>query len=239
MGSVGSGRNGIYSSSRDRGAIGPLASAQGYEDMSIFYCSPIVLDLQGVTGLDQIANLASPHLYSFDASRTVIFDMNGDGYKDLTEWLAPELGLLVFPSWPGAVTGEAGNWTWVGPISGQDLIGTVGGYRNGFERFRAFDQNANMRVEGGELAGLFIWKDLNGNAVPDAGELAKPEELNVAELVIPESGLEGSFTRTDMTTGNMWDWWPTYAPLRPVPGKAAPGKTSYWEPMTLSTSQHN
>ena len=235
MGTVGSGRGATYSSSVGRGGIGLLASAHGYEDLPITYASPIVLDFENALSPDQIANAASPHLYSFDESHTAIFDMNGDGYKDLTEWLAPGLGLLVFPSWPGAVTGEPGSWTWVGPISGQDLIGTVGGYRNGFERLRAFDQNADSRVEGGELAGLFIWTDTNGDAVPDAGELAKPDELDVAELVIPESGIEGSFTRTDMTTGNMWDWWPTYAPLRPIPEKSALGKAAYWNPAALSS----
>ena len=228
------GRGWGINSSLDPGPIAGLAAVHGYEGMSILSMSPIVLDVFGTADPGQMSGVAAPHPYSLDTSRTAVFDIDGDGYAELAEWVGPDIGLLVFPSGPGAVISGPGGWTWVGEISGRDLIGTVGGYRNGFEHLQAFDLDHNMRVNSDELSPFFIWIDANGNGVPDTGELSKPAELSIAELVIPESGSEGSFSRVNETTGAMWDWWPSYAPLRPNPGKKSTGKTAYWEPVELT-----
>jgi len=222
------GRGVPWNSSRERGPIAELAAAGGYEDLPIIFMSPVVLDVYDAASPDQIDSMATPHPYTLDTARTAIFDINGDGYPDLTEWVAANLAILVIPAMPECIFELERMWQCPHPISGRDLVGTGGGYRNGFERLRVYDLDQDSRVKGVELAPFYLWTDLNGNAVADTGELFKPEDLGITELVIPESGLEGTFVRADTSTGAMWDWWPTYAPLRRSPGKAA-----YWQQITL------
>jgi hypothetical protein len=228
-----SGRSWAFSSSVDRGAIGFLASCGGYEDLPIIFTSPVVLDVSGGASPDQITAAATPHPYSLDTTRTAVFDIDGDGYVDLTEWVNADLALLVVPASPECIFELERLWTCPQPISGRDLVGTVAGYRSGFERLLAFDADHNLRIAGQELAPFYLWVDVNGDAVANTGELFKPEDLNVTELVVPESGSEGSFVRGDTTTDAMWDWWPTFAPLRPNPGRKSGAKVTYWESVEL------
>jgi hypothetical protein len=45
----------------------------------------------------------TPHLFSFDDTYTAFIDLKNTGYKVLTEWVGPGVGLLVSPVSPKSI----------------------------------------------------------------------------------------------------------------------------------------
>jgi hypothetical protein len=178
------------------------AGSRGLEVLAYRTHSPLLLDFLGVGVREQM----EPHPYTFDASRTALFDIDADGYEELVEWPAPSMGILVASLLPkgGALKS----------LSGLDLLGTVGGFRNGFERLAVFDVDSDGRVAGDELLSLNVWTDANGNAQVDPGELFSPADLGISEISTQHDGVQGSFVQNQQTK-TVWDWWPTYVSVRP------------------------
>ncbi|MBI4333943.1 MAG: hypothetical protein HY673_21995 [Chloroflexi bacterium] len=194
-------------------ARAPALISAGHESLDSLYTSPLILDLKGDGSLPVAGGIAPPHPGLFDRSRHTLFDIDGDGYPDLTEWVGPEVGILVLPV-SGRIVESGGVLTWSGPISALDLIGNAGGYRSGFEHLSILDANGDGAVNGQELIPLFVWRDDNENGRPEAGEILRPADLQIESLSLEHRGHEGSYVRGGQSL-KMWDWWPTFLLAKP------------------------
>lgn len=133
-----------------------------YKLTNTIFTSPLVLDMNGDGKLEASNGKWLPHLY--EKSPIAQFDMNGDGFTELVEWVGPNDGLLLVYKEGKEVTGN-------------DLFGEAGGWNNGYEKLRLYDANEDLVLNGEELAELSIWQDKNSNAKVDDGEIASLEEL--------------------------------------------------------------
>lgn len=165
------------------------------------WVSPLVLDLSG-SGEEA---LFKPHPYIFHEGPFAQFDIDGDGFNELMEWIRPGFGLLI--------TKPAGSMP--EPVNGRDLLGTTGGYLNGFERLLAFDINQDGVVSGFELNFLTCGID-DGDALPEEGEWSSLPTLGIPMLRTIHEGVRGSFIREDQSEGIMWDWFPSRVLGRPA-----------------------
>ena len=180
------------------GSFGPTKFNLGgsnYEVSDIGSVSPLVLDFNGDGELAASGGLWQPHPARITGPYTV-FDLDGDGFADICEWIGPGDALLT--------SSES-------PSDGRDLFGTANGWKDGYERLSAqFDWDGNGTVEGDEIAILCAWRDFNGNGIADPGEVALLTELGITALSITPT--DGQATFTDSTGDHkMWDWWPNVA----------------------------
>jgi hypothetical protein len=131
------------------------------------YIPPVILDLDG-DGFELIAARKSG----------IYFDWDGDGLREQTGWAGPDDGFLVFDR-----DGD-------GQITHADEIafGVVGGKKDPFmsdlEGLRAFDTNGNGSLDAGDaaFAQFGVWRDLDSDAVVDAGELQSLEDVGLTAL---------------------------------------------------------
>ena len=137
------GRGAVWSSAADA-----LSVPAGYQAAGSKLVSPLILDLTGTGQADVAQQNVNPHPFSFSQSHATLFDMDGDGFVDYTEWVGPGAALLVHPTSPQTITKINGHLIWHGPLSGANLLGTVGGYQNGFEHLSIFDTNHDGRISG-------------------------------------------------------------------------------------------
>lgn len=187
----------------------------GYRPVESTLVSPLILDLRG-TGRPDVANqTVDAHPSSFSPVHTTLFDITADGFVDFTEWVGPGAGLLIHPTAADTITSTHGQLAWQGPLNGANLLGTVGGYQNGFEHLAMFDTDHDGRISGAELNQLYVWTDTNGNGTIDPGELHTPQSLGITALALQHTGNTGSYTRNG-TTERMWDWWPTFLQVFPT-----------------------
>lgn len=189
----------------------PGAEFPGVEALGSAYVSPLLLNLEGDPIPDVPGGELDPHPFGFSPGRTAWFDIDGDGYPDLTEWPGPGLGFLVHA--PGGLPPPV--------LSGADLIGDAGGFQDGFEHLAAFDLDGDGKVAGAELADLLVWRDANSDARQDPSEWLTPAALRLEALYLAHTGAEGSCLAGGRL-GRLWDWWPTFCTARPVaPGPKA------------------
>jgi len=161
------------------------------------YVSPLVLDADGDGVLGASRGLWNPHPARLTGPYAA-FDIDGDGFIDVTEWVAPGDALLT---------------TNPEPTSGKHLIGTTGGWPDGFAHLRAvFDLNHDGKIEGEELDPLYLWRDTNGNATAEPNEVMTVKAAGITSInAAPASDLISSFRRSDGSSSSVWDWWPNYA----------------------------
>lgn len=158
--------------------------------------SPIIIDLDGNGKPDVTKGEWLPHAPKFFAKKTALFDITGDGKVEFMEWLGPKDGLLVLPELNGDVK------------NGHNLFGTAGGYKDGYAKMALnldFDENGWIEKE--ELAGLYIWRDKNGDAQAQKKELKKIQLYGIKKISVHHDKfssicyMNGKKTKT-------WDWWP-------------------------------
>jgi Ca2+-binding RTX toxin-like protein len=128
--------------------------------------SPIILDLDG-NGV-QTEGLNS----------NVHFDHDGNGFSELTGWVAPGDGLLVYDKNSNGMIDDGSE------LFGNNSKLTDGLAENGFRALQAFDSNHDGVVDENDVGfeKLQIWKDSNGNGLTDAGELLSMAEAGVKAL---------------------------------------------------------
>lgn len=161
--------------------------------------TPIVLDMDGDGKLEASAGQWLPHAMK-ETEKLVAFDMDCDGFDDLTEWVGPNDGLLV------AYNG--------GEMTAANLFGNEGGcYKNGYEKLSLLDTNRDGKLTADEMQTLSIWQDKNGNAQVDQGEVASVASLGITEIQVNHKNLVSSFIHNG-TRKVMWDWNPCVAPVK-------------------------
>lgn len=164
------------------------------------FTSPIVLDMDG-DGKLQASN-GNWHPHDYTGAKVAVFDINGDGFDEVTEWVGPKDGLLLIH--------EEGK-----TINGRTLFGDADGFTHGFEKLKAYDANNDGQLAGEELNILSIWLDKNGNAQPEAGEITAVKDLGITSIKVTHEGFASSFERNGKTQ-KMWDWYPTFFRVKKV-----------------------
>lgn len=138
-------------------------------------------------------------------SAQVAFDADGSGLERKWGWITPKAGWLVYDhEGKGKIT------------SGLQLVGAVTFWifwENGYQALSALDDNGDGILTGGELKGLAVWQDRNGNGISDPGEVVSLASLGITALSVNcqthKSGIafnpEGA-TFKDGTTRPTYDW---------------------------------
>jgi hypothetical protein len=157
------------------------------------------------------------HVADLLSSKQVPFDLDGTGRPQRYQWLRPDAALLVWdPKRSGRIA------------SGHDFFGSVTWWifsRSGYQALAALDDDHDGWLSGGELSGLALWFDRNGNGMSDPGEVIPIERTDVAALAVQPDGWETGMAMTgagvrmkDGSTRPSWDW---------VPGRARPILSSF------------
>ena len=111
------------------------------------------------------------------------FDLAGDGRAERWPWVNPSTGILVWdPERTGRIT------------SGTQLFGTATWsmyWRDGYEALAALDDNRDQRLAGRELNGLAVWRDRDGNAVSDPGEVLPLSAYGITGIATAPEGRRG------------------------------------------------
>lgn len=137
------------------GSQGPFASAPNA-------ASPVVLDLDG-DGVELTT-------YN-DTTTTTFFDIDGDGFAQRTAWVGSDDGLLARD------LDESGAIEAVDELFGSPSV-------DGFALLAALDDNGDHVINQYDDAwsDLIIWKDANGDAVSQSGELHTLASLNIVSI---------------------------------------------------------
>lgn len=109
-----------------------------------------------------------------DPSARVRFDLDGSGRQLEWPWITPNAAWLVFdPQQTGKITSSIqmfGNRSF--------LLFCADGY----ESLSLLDDDANGSINGSELSGLALWRDLNSNGISDPGEVKPVSEYGISAL---------------------------------------------------------
>ena len=143
--------------------------------------------------------------------RNVTFDLGGDGRAEQWPWVGPRTGILV---WDPKHTGRV--------ESGRQLFGTATWsmiWRNGYEPLAALDDDRDGWLAGRELAGIAVWRDGNGNAQSEPGEVTPVREYGITRIAARPAGKVSGvpansqgLQRTDGSWLPTYDWTPTSLP---------------------------
>jgi hypothetical protein len=140
------------------------------EPMQPQVVSPIIFPLRGPAPLDA---LLAP-------GRVVSFDLAGNGVPARWPWVNSDAGFLVWdPENKQRIE------------SGRQLFGSVSWWmfwRDGYQAMAALDDDGNGWLEGDELAGIAIWRDINGNGVCDPGEMISLRDAGILRISVRSSG---------------------------------------------------
>ena len=151
---------------------------------------PLVLDLDG-DGVEVTSLTGSQ----------VFFDYDLDGVAERTGWVSPDDGILAFDANSNGSIDGAG-----------ELFGSP--TQDGFEVLETLDSNGDGRIDAQdeEFANLRIWRDADGDAVSDPGELVTLEEAEITAIELTRTavngtnnghgvGFQANFIRVDNSTG--------------------------------------
>lgn len=156
--------------------------------------TPLVLDMDGDGKLEASQGEWLPHGLTKNG-KLVDFDINGDGFDELVEWVGANDGVLLV-------------YNKNEKVNGSNMFGTIGvQFTNGYEKLSTLDKNKDNKLEGEELKSLSVWQDRNGNAIVDAGEVTSVQELGITQMQTTHNNLVSSFVQNGKTK-TMWDWNP-------------------------------
>lgn len=146
--------------------------------LSQFIGSPLVVDLDG-DGIE---------LTAFNAvTGQTFFDLDVDGFAEQTAWItADQDGLLARDVNGDGIINDS-----------SELFGTM--TVDGFAVLLELDSNGDLRIDANDAAWpeLLIWKDIDGDAVSESGELLSLAAWNIASI-----DLAGVTASTQTIAGN-------------------------------------
>jgi tetratricopeptide (TPR) repeat protein len=109
-----------------------------------------------------------------DLDASVAFDADGTGLRKAWTWISSDAAWLVYePSARGEIS------------SALQLFGDVtfwNVWRNGYEAMCALDDDGDGALSDGELRYLALWRDTNGDAISDRGEVKPLAEYGIVSL---------------------------------------------------------
>jgi hypothetical protein len=159
--------------------------------------SPIIFPLHGPAPLEA---LLAP-------GRVVSFDLAGNGVPAKWPWVNSDAGFLVW---------DPENQQRI--ESGRQLFGSVTWWlfwRDGYAALAALDNDGNGWLEGDELAGIAIWRDVNGDGVCDPGEVISLRDAGIVRIAVRASGRTNGMPLAaqgiqlnDQTFRPTYDWTP-------------------------------
>ncbi|MFZ4508868.1 MAG: hypothetical protein ACOYON_14350 [Fimbriimonas sp.] len=140
-----------------------------------------------------------------DLSRTVEFDLAGNGSRQLYGWVKPDTAFLVWQPDPSK------------PIrSGRQLFGSATWYlmpANGYSALALLDDDGDGWVSGPETHGLAVWRDANQNGIAEPAEVLAIEKTPIQALKTSISRRQGASYVSDgglrLTNGRLlptYDW---------------------------------
>ncbi|MHA1680423.1 MAG: hypothetical protein ACTSUE_05405 [Promethearchaeota archaeon] len=171
------------------------ASQQSYVVSDWLSTSPLVIDLNK----DGILNASSGHWLphpSIWSPMVQMFDIDADGLGELIEWLGPEDGFLIDQK-PLSDT----------RLNGSNLFGSGDGWADGFEKLSVKDGNHDGEISGAELNGVFMWQDINSDAITQTSEVKAMSEAGITSIDLNHVRMKSSCV---MDGGDVvvWDWYP-------------------------------
>lgn len=159
---------------------------------------PVAIDLNG----DGI------HYTNLDDSK-VLFDINGDGVKDLLSWTAADDGLVVFDKDGDGLIQELDEVSFLSYLTGAmtDLEGLAG-----FDT----DKDGKLTANDALWSKFGVWQDQNQDGVTDAGEFKTLDAWGILAIDLKSDQMmdqvgdvyimgRSTFTRTDGSTGEVAD----------------------------------
>lgn len=196
----------------------------GKADTKVDTVGPIIVDL-GSTGQPDILAKAG---WWRDTSRKPDMDaLRPFKMHEIVqhwEWVGPDVGLLVHnPSQDMEL-----------PIAGKDFFGnmTFGGeVEDGYAALSRLDANNSSTLEGDELSAVWVWRDIDSNAIVQFGELQSSKTSGITILMLnPDRSEPGKLNIPNGCVINgkvvgTWDWWPLGITLS-MPGSASEGRPS-------------
>lgn len=176
-----------------------------YDVVGFVSVSPIVLDLDGDDAPDVDRGEWLPHPARFNQARSVMFDINADGFPDITEWIGKKDGLLVAPIRKS------------GTVKGENLFGNPIGFMDGYQKLGLrYDKDESGAIEGSELEDLLVWQDSNSDGKAQPSELKGVTQLGITSISTSHENLKSKFTINGKERST-WDWWPTCMLVYPKP----------------------
>lgn len=168
-----------------------------YKVQQTIYTSPLILDLDGDGKLEASNGQWMPH--AFTGNKTVEFDIDGDNFLELVEWVGPNDGILL-------VYKGAGH-----QVTGKDFFGSSDArFFNGYEKLSLLDKNNDKQISGEELATLSVWQDKNANGEVEAGEVVLVTSLGITSISLKhDKQLVSSFVQNGINK-TVWDWFPSF-----------------------------
>jgi len=185
------GRNTVWAMATEVDLQGTTVGSSSWRLTNYIFTSPIVLDMDGDGRLAASGGDWLPHPGKWTGDPRP-FDIDGDGCTELCEWVGPNDGLLATTSTPK---------------NGLDLLGTAGGWSDGFANLARRDLDKDGQLRSGELDGLYVWMDTDGNAVADGGETKTLTESGIKSISLAHRYYRSSFT-VGRTQRLLWDWYP-------------------------------
>ena len=142
-------------------------------------------------------------------------DLNNDGVKERTGWIARNDGLLVRDLNDDALINNGGELFGEGTLLANGRRAS-----DGYQALSIMDSNHDGLVNklDKDFGSLKVWQDANGNGISDKGELKSLTELGIAELSLQAKastvmdngnliGLMGGYTTADGSVHTMGDVW--------------------------------
>jgi hypothetical protein len=146
------------------------------------------------------------------AGRSALFDLDGDLVPERWPWPSADAGILVWAPDPAKPV-----------VSGRQMIGGRTwwvAWRDGYEPLAALDGDGNGRLEGSELEGLAVWRDLDGDGRSAPGEVRSARESGIAWIEAAATSTEDGVPANrlgigmaDGTTRPTYDWTPEPLPI--------------------------
>ncbi|WP_457642393.1 calcium-binding protein [Persephonella sp.] len=158
------------------------------------YGDPLVVDLDG-DGIETI----SP------ANSNIMFDFDGDGFRERTGWVSPDDGILVI---------DKNNDGQINDVN--EVFGNLN--MDGFTELSQYDSNNDGVIDNQDqqFNNIKVWQDLDSNGVVDEGELKNLSEVGIKQINLSNTATNenlngnqithrGTFVKADGTTGEVAD----------------------------------
>ena len=202
-------RNAAWAMATEMALEGVTTGSANWRLTNNIYTSPIVLDMDGDKVLAASGGEWLPHPLSW-AGAIRPFDIDGDGFQELCEWVGPRDGLLTTWSPDTDVV-----------MTGANLFGDGDGWPDGFAKLATLDSDGNGQLKGDELSGLHVWQDANGDAVPDTAEVMSVKDLGITGISVSHEHYRGTFVM-DGKERLTWDWYPNALEALGAPATGTP-----------------